>query len=46
MSDRKTWCADTEFWKVGDDDDCFKVALASRHSGYPLESRWIVRYLL
>ena len=21
--------------KMGDDDDCFKVALASRHSGYP-----------
>ena len=22
--------------KVDDDDDCFKVAQASRHSGYPL----------
>ena len=23
-----------------DDDDCFKVALASRHSGYPQSAIW------
>ena len=30
----------TEEQNIDDDDDCFKVALASRHSGYPQSAIW------